>query len=130
MDFCLREANIAAYDTKFQKETFLIAKKVQEFVFMKQHFIDKLESLVKEDELNIDERLKFEKVLKNDMESFLICYQLFRKFGNDFYFMEPDTMKFSILSERNKTERFLKDVEKHKILTSRLLVLSKTYVKL
>lgn len=74
MDFCLREANIAAFDTKFQKETFLIAKKVQEFVFMKQHFIDKLESLVKEDELNIDERLKFEKVLKNDMESFLICY--------------------------------------------------------
>ena len=42
--------------------------------------------------------------------------------------MEPDTMKFSILFERNKTERFLKDVEKHKILTSRLLVLSKTYV--
>ena len=74
MDFCLREANIAAFDTKFQKEAFLIAKKVQEVVFMKQHFIDKLESLVKEDQLNIDERLKFEKVLKNDMESFLICY--------------------------------------------------------
>ena len=128
MDFCLREANIAAFDTKFQKEAFLIAKKVQEVVFMKQHFIDKLESLVKEDELNIDERLKFEKVLKNEMESFLICHQLFRKFGNDFYFMEPDTTKFSILFERNKTERFLKDVEKHKILTLRLLVLSKTYV--
>ena len=130
MDFCLREANIAAFDTKFQKETFLIAKKVQEFVFMKQHFIDKLESLVKEDELNIDERLKFEKVLKNDMESFLNFYQQFIKIGNDFYFMEPDTTKFSILFERNKTERFLKDVEKHKILSSRLLVLSKTYVKL
>ena len=62
------------------------------------------------------------------MESFLICDQLFRRFGAEFHCLGTNTLKFAVIFERNKTESFLKDVEKQKLLTSRISVLSKTYV--
>ena len=62
------------------------------------------------------------------MESFLICHQLYKKLGVEFHFLQPNTLKFAFIFERNKTESFLKDVEKQKLLTSRISVLSKTYV--
>ena len=62
------------------------------------------------------------------MELFLICHQLYKKFGVEFHLLQPNTLKFAVIFERNKTESFLKDVEKQKLLTSRISVLSKTYV--
>ena len=49
------------------------------------------------------------------MESFLICHQLFRRFGDEFHCLGTNTLKFAVIFERNKTESFLKDVEKQKL---------------
>ena len=130
MDFCLKKAHFASFDSCFQKEIFQISKKVQEIVYIKPQFIEELQDLIKEgdEELTPDEILKFEEILKNNMESFLICNQLFKKFSVEFHFLKTNTLKFAVIFERNKTESFLKDVEKHKLFTSRISVLSKTYV--
>ena len=130
MDFCLKKAHFASFDSCFQKEIFQISKKVQEIVYIKPQFIEELQDLIKEgdEELTPDEILKFEEILKNNMESFLICNQLFKKFSVEFHFLKTNTLKFAVIFERNKTESFLKDVEKHKLLTSRISVLIKTYV--
>ena len=103
---------------------------MQEIVYIKPQFIEELQDLIKEgdEELTPDEILKFEEILKNNMESFLICNQLFKKFSVEFHFLKTNTLKFAVIFERNKTESFLKDVEKHKLLTSRISVLIKTYV--
>ena len=52
---------------------------MQEIVYIKPQFIEELQDLIKEgdEELTPDEILKFEEILKNNMESFLICNQLF-----------------------------------------------------
>ena len=130
MDFCLKKARFASFDSCFQKEIFQISKKVQEIVYIKPQFIEELQDFIKEgdEELTPDKIQKFEKILNNNMESFLICHQLFRRFGAEFHFLGTNTLKFAVIFERNKTESFLKDVEKHKLLTSRISVLSKTYV--
>ena len=130
MIFVLKKAHFASFDSCFQKEIFQISKKEQEIVYIKPQFIEELQDLIKEgdEELTPDEILKFEEILKNNMESFLICNQLFKKFSVEFHFLKTNTLKFAVIFERNKTESFLKDVEKHKLFTSRISVLSKTYV--
>lgn len=51
---------------------------MQEIVYIKPQFIEELQDLIKEgdEELTPDEILKFEKKLKSNMESFLICFNL------------------------------------------------------
>ena len=77
MDFCLIKSHFAFFDSCFQKEIFQISKKVQEIVYIKPQFIEELQDFIKEEdeELTPDEILKFEKILKNNMKSFLICHQ-------------------------------------------------------
>ena len=64
-----------------------IARRVQEVFYLKQNFIDELIELEMEGEdLSLQKKIKFEQILENDMESFLICDQLFKKFGGEFFF--------------------------------------------
>ena len=78
MIFVLKKAHFASFDICFQKEIFPISKKEQEIVYIKPQFIEELQDFIKEgdEKLTPDEILKFEKKLKSNMESFLICYNL------------------------------------------------------
>ena len=48
MDFCLKKAQFASFDSCFQKEIFQISKKVQEIVYIKPQFIEELQDFIKE----------------------------------------------------------------------------------
>ena len=78
MIFVLKKAHFASFDSCFQKEIFQISKKEQEIVYIKPQFIEELQDFIKEgdEKLTPDEILKFEKKLKSNMESFLICFNL------------------------------------------------------
>ena len=43
-----------------------------------------------------------EQTYKENVKSFLICHQLWQKFGNEFNFLDLVTMKFAIIFEVNK----------------------------
>ena len=87
MEFCNEKTFIAASNILFQKQILQIARRVQEVFYLKQNFIDELIELEMEGEdLSLQKKIKFEQILKNDMDSFLICDQLFKKFGGEFFF--------------------------------------------
>lgn len=89
MEFCNEKAFIAASNISFQKQILQIARRVQEVFYLKQNFIDELIELEMEGEdLSLQKKIKFEQILKNDMDSFLICDQLFKKFGGEFFFLK------------------------------------------
>ena len=57
MDFCLKKAHFASFDSCFQKEIFQISKDVQKIVYIKPQFIEELQDFIKEgdEELTPDE---------------------------------------------------------------------------
>ena len=128
MKFCNEKVFVAVSNYEFQKSILSIAKKVQEVDFKKKSFMDDLCELRLEEDLSLKEKVEFEAVLKNDLESFLIGDQLFKKYKNEFNFLKKHTLKLAIGFERNKTESFLKDIMKNEALISRITVLSKSYI--
>lgn len=68
MEFCNEKVFIAVSNFEFQKSILSIAKKVQEVNNINQCFIDDLSELRLEEELSLEEKVKFEFILKNDLE--------------------------------------------------------------
>ena len=67
IEFCLKKANIASFDSCFQKIVLQVAKKCEEIVFIKPDFIEKIQEIIVEkgeDEFTDEDILKFEKMLK------------------------------------------------------------------
>ena len=84
MDFILKKARYASFNTLFRKEILQIALKCEEINEMSLDFIDELEQLdflQKEEELAENEIKKLEEIFKANMVGFLICEQLWQKFG-------------------------------------------------
>ena len=82
---------------------------------MPLEFIEKLEQLIfldKEEKLGEKEQKILEGVYKNNPLYFLICHQLWQKFGPGFVFLEKTTMTFAILYETNKGKSLMKEIKK------------------
>ena len=130
MDFVLKKAHHAAFNSLFRKETLQIALKCEEINEMSLDFIDELEQLdflQKEEESADSKRKKLEEIFK-DMVYFLVCHQLWQKFGPEFNFLEINTLKFAIIFETNKSKYLIKEIEKLLLLQAKVTVLSKTYL--
>ena len=69
-----------------------------------------------------------EQVYKANIKQFLICHQLWQKFGTEFKFLEIVTMKFAIIFEINKTKSYIKEIKKLEILQAKVTVISKTFM--
>ena len=82
----------------------------------------------KEAELGENERKILEEVYKNNLVHFLICHQLWQKFGSEFNFLEITTMKYAIVFETNKSNSLMKEIEKLTFLNAKVTVLTKTYL--
>ena len=131
MDFILKKARYASFNTLFRKEILQIALKCEEINEMSLDFIDELEQLdflQKEEELAENEIKKLEEIFKANMVGFLICEQLWQKFGAEFNFLDTHTLKFAIIFETNKSKSLLKEIEKLLFLQAKVTVLSKTYL--
>lgn len=128
MDFCLEKVSEASFDKEFQKEILLVAKKVNEIIEL--DFIDEIQDLVENkdgDEFNFEERKRFVDILKTNIQDFLVCHQLWKKFGTEFYDLERNTLKFAVHFKNNKAEGFIKEIEKKISLTAKVITLQKTY---
>ena len=95
MEFCNEKVFTVVSNYEFLKSILPIAKKLQEVDIINQSFIDDLCELRSEEKLSLDEKLRFEAILKNDLESFLICDQLFKKYKNEFNFFKKRHIKIS-----------------------------------
>ena len=131
MDFVLNKAYYASYNTMFQRNILSIAQKCKDHHEMSIDFIDELEQIIfldKKEELGENERKILEEVYNNNLVHFLICHQLWQKFGLEFNFLEITTMKYAIIFETNKSKSWMKEVEKLKFLNAKVTVLTKTYL--
>ena len=62
IEFCFKTANIASFDSCFQKIVFQVAKKCEEIVFIKPDFIENIQEIIVEkgeDEFTNEGILKF-----------------------------------------------------------------------
>ena len=66
---------------------------------MSLDFIIKLGQLdfLQKEELAENERKKLEEIFKEHMVYFLVCHQLWQKFGPEFKFLEMNTLKYAII---------------------------------
>ena len=69
-----------------------------------------------------------EQAYKENVKPFLICHQLWQKFGNEFNFLDLVAMKFAIIFEVNKTKSFVKEIKKLELLNAKVRVISKTFI--
>ena len=129
MDFVLKKAYYATFNSLFRKEVLQIARKCEEINEMSLEFIEELEDFdLEKEELAENGRKKLEEIFKANMVHFLICHQLWQKFGLEFNFLEIKTLKFAIIFETNKSKSLIKEIEKLLFLNAKVTVLSKTYL--
>ena len=124
MDFVSNKAHFTSYNATFRKNILCIAQKCEELHEMPLEFIEELEKLIfldKEEELREKERRILEGVYKNNPLYFLICHQLWRKFGPGFVFLEKTTKAFAILYETTKGKSLMKEIKKLKFLMPKSL---------
>ena len=129
MDLVLNKAHYASYNTMFRRNILSIAQKCEQYHEMSIDFIDELIQIFfpdKEEELRENERGILEEVYKNNLVHFLICYQLWQKFGLEFNFLET-TMEYAIVFETNKSKNLTKEIEKLTYLNVKVTVLTKTF---
>ena len=63
----------------------------------------------------------------NNKFLFLVFFQLLMKFGGEFMFLEPRTLKFAFVYESNKVKKLLSMIEKLNDLHTRITVFSKSF---
>ena len=68
--------------------------------------------LKSEDVLLEDERNVLKTFYKNNEKPFLVCHQLWLKFGPEYFYLENKTIKFAILYEINKVATLLDEIKK------------------
>ena len=115
MDFIFKKAYHPSFSRLFRKEILQIAQKCQEHHDICFDFIYDLEQidfLEKEEELNQNERMKLENVFKLHKIDFLVCHQLWQKFGPKFKSLEINTVMYAIVYETNKSKSLIKETEK------------------
>ena len=134
MEFVLRKTNYASFNGLLRRKILSIAEKCNELGDDPDLFIDfiydlnELEILNKEEELDENETQILENTYKENIKPFLVCHQLWQKFGNEFNYLDVTTQKFAIIFEINKAKSFIKEIKKLELLNTKIMVTSKTFI--
>ena len=94
-------------------------------------FICKISELAndKKDEYFDDaEKAKFAEILTMDMVKFLVCDQIFKRFGTDFYDLEKKEQIFTVYFEVEKLKSFVADINKIISLTNRHFLAKQSFI--
>ena len=75
-----------------------------------------------------NETKTLENTYKENIKPFLVCHQLWQKFGNEFDYLDVVTQKFAIIFEMNKAKSFIKEIKKLELLNAKVRVISKTFI--
>ena len=97
MEFVLRKANYASFNSLLRRKIVSIVEKCNELgddpdLFIRFIYeLNELELLNKEEELDENERKTLENTYKENIKPFLVCHQLWSKFENEFDFLDVTT---------------------------------------
>ena len=114
MEFVFRKANFESFNGLLRRKILSIAEKCNELGDDAEFSIDfiydlnELELLNKEEELDENETKTLENTYKENIKLFLVCHQLWQKFGNEFDYLDVVTQKFAIIFELIKQKALLK----------------------
>ena len=65
---------------------------------------------------------------KKILNQFLVCDELWQKFGIEFNYLDVTTQKFAIIFEISKAKIFIKEIKKLELLNTKVMVISKTFI--
>lgn len=102
MDFVSQKINSASFDCSFRRNIVGICEKCQLHVADDPDFFTFFEDLIQIDFLKSeqllceDNRNILKTIYQNNEKAFLVCNQLWLKFGHEFFYLENHTIKYSI----------------------------------
>ena len=130
------KATNASYDCSFRRNIVEVCEKCllhisnQETNDKFKKFLQELSQisfLKSQDILSEDDRIILKTFYKNNTLSFLVCNQLWMKFGHQFFYLEIETLKFSIVFEVKKVTTLLKEIKKLSLVDAKVTVLVKSF---
>ena len=133
MNFVSNKANSASYDSSFCQNIVEILEKCCLYQPNDAYFSKFLEEICQltflksEDIILEDDRNILKTFYKNNEKPFLVCHQLWLKFGHELFYLENNLIKFAIVFEINKVETLLKEIRKLVVADTRVTVLSKSF---
>ena len=136
MNFVTGKASSASYDCSFRRNIIEVCEKCipqisnQEINEKFKNFFDQISqiSFLKSQDLLPENKRDLLKVLyKNNPVPFFVCNQLWIKYGHQFFYLEIETLKFSIAFEINKIETLLKEIKRLSLIDAKVTVLIKSF---
>lgn len=135
MDFVLQKANFESFDVIFRRNIVEVCEKCELHTDSNDEnvFFNLLEALQRIDFLNDQEllpenkRLIIKTVYENHPKAFLICYQLWRKFEHEFFYLQNETIKYAIYFESNTVDNLLSEIKKLVAADAKVTVLIKSF---
>ena len=136
MNFVSGKASSASYDCSFRRNIIEVCEKCipqisnQEINEKFKNFFDQISqiSFLKSQDLLPENKRDLLKVLyKNNPVPFFVCSQLWIKYGHQFFYLEIETLKFSIAFEINKIETLLKEIKRLSLIDAKVTVLIKSF---
>ena len=130
------KATNTSYDCSFRRNIVEVCEKCllhisnQETNDKFKKFLQELSQisfLTSQDILSEDDRIILKTFYKNNPLSFLVCNQLWMKFGHQFFYLEIETLKFSIVFEVKKVTTLLKEIKKLSLVDAKVTVLVKSF---
>ena len=133
MNFMENKTRFASYDASFRRNVYEICQKcalhfpdVEEFKKFSEE-ISQLVFLKNETVLDDNEREIIRTFYLNNEKVFLVCHQLWRKFDEEFLYLDNRTIKFAIFYELNNVQNLLTKIKKLVEINARVTVFAKTF---
>ena len=133
MNFVQQSIDTASYDPLFRKRVKELCEKCIIHFPEKndlKEFLQQCNQLIfleKKETLDNPETEILRIFYMNNKFLFLVFFQLWMKFGGEFMFLEPRTLKFAFVYESNKVKKLLSMIEKLNDLHTRITVFSKSF---
>ena len=133
MNFMENKTRFASYDASFRRNVYEICQKctlhfpdVEEFKKCSEE-ISQLVFLKNETVLDDNEREIIRTFYLNNEKVFLVCHQLWRKFDEEFLYLDNRTIKFAIFYELNNVQNLLTKIKKLVEINAKVTVFAKTF---
>ena len=127
------KARSASFDSSFRRNVYEVCQKcilhfpeAEEFKKFAEE-ISQLVFLKNEGVLDENEREIIRTFYLNNDKVFLVCYQLWRKFDEEFFYSDNRTIKFAIFYELNNVQNLLTEIKKLIEINARVMVFAKSF---
>lgn len=135
MDFVLQKANFESFYVTFRRNIVEVCEKCElhtdsndeNAVFNLLEALPQIDFLNDQELLPENKRLMIKTAYENHPKAFLICYQLWRKFEHEFFYLQNETIKYAIYFELNTVDNLLSEIKKLVAADAKATVLVKSF---